>query len=277
MREIIIDTETTGLDPLSGDRVVEIGAVEVLNAIPTGTTFHRYLNPDRDMPDAAYRVHGLSSAFLADKLRFAEVADDLAAFLGGDRIVAHNAAFDVAFLNAEFGRCGRQGIPGHLVVDSLALAKRKHSGHNSLDALCSRYGIDLSRRIKHGALLDAELLAEVYLELCGGRQAAFVLADDGGGGAAQPGAIRHRPRPSPLAQRLGEAERAAHAAFMATFESSIWARIWSAPGAGSGAEAVLAATVTAGITVVAQTAAPVPDAVGAALDADADLVLVAAE
>ena len=254
MREIIIDTETTGLDPATGDRIVEIGAVEVLNAIPTGAAFHRYLNPDRDMPDAAYRVHGLSAAFLADKPRFTDVADDLVAFIGGSRIVAHNAAFDVAFLNHELGRCGRPGIPGHLVVDSLAIAKRKHSGPASLDALCARYGIDTSRRTKHGALLDAELLAEVYLELCGGRQSTLMLGD-GAGGAVAPGQLRHPPRPVPLAPRLTEAERVAHATFMATFEGSIWARIWGAP---------LAPPVQA-------TVAPtVPDE-------EDDLVLVAAE
>lgn len=229
MREIILDTETTGLDPNSGDRVVEIGAVEVLNAIPTGTVFHVYLDPERDMPAEAFRVHGLSSAFLADKPRFAQVADEFLSFLGGDRMVAHNAAFDVAFLNNELARCGRPTIPSNLVVDSLAIARRKHSGPNSLDALCGRYGIDASRRTRHGALLDAELLAEVYLELTGGRQAMFVLGDIGGAGTVAAGTVRHRARPFALAVRLTSTVRAAHAAFMATFETPVWARLTLPP------------------------------------------------
>ena len=228
MREIILDTETTGLDPASGDRVVEIGAVEVLNAIPTGNVFHVYINPERDMPEEAFRVHGLSATFLADKPRFADVVDDLVAFIGGDRIVAHNASFDAGFLNHELTRCGRAVIPSHLVIDSLAIARRKHSGANSLDALCGRYGIDASRRTKHGALLDAELLAEVYLELTGGRQATFVLADTGASETIEGGTVRHRPRPFPLEPRLSPAELAAHADFMATFESPLWARFGEA-------------------------------------------------
>lgn len=225
MREIILDTETTGLDATGGDRVVEIGAVEVLNAIPTGHVFHVYLNPERDMPDEAYRVHGLSADFLADKPKFAEVVDDFCAFLGTDRLVAHNASFDVGFLNAELARSGRPAIAPHQVVDSLAIARRKHSGApNSLDALCSRYGIDASRRTKHGALLDAELLAEVYLELTGGRQAAMAFAGRGGGPAAvQAGTAR--PRPEPLAPRLTAADMAAHAAFMETFPDPLWAEV----------------------------------------------------
>ncbi|WMS44281.1 DNA polymerase III subunit epsilon [Acuticoccus sp. MNP-M23] len=222
MREIILDTETTGLNANGGDRVVEIGAVEVLNAIPTGNTFHVYINPERDMPDEAFRVHGLSAEFLADKPKFAEVAAGFAAFLGDDNLVAHNASFDVGFLDAELARCNLPTIGQHQVVDTLQIARRKHGGPNSLDALCSRYGVDASRRTKHGALLDAELLAEVYLELTGGRQATFVLGADSGRSNSGGIAVKHPPRPAPLAPRLTEAEREAHATFMATFKFSIW-------------------------------------------------------
>lgn len=226
MREIILDTETTGLDPTGGDRVVEIGAVEVLNAIPTGNVYHVYINPERDMPEEAYRVHGLSATFLSDKPVFEQVASEFAAFIGTDKVVAHNASFDVAFLNAELGRCGLPAIPQHQVVDTLTIARRKHAGgSNSLDALCSRYGIDSSRRTKHGALLDAELLAEVYLELTGGRQATFVLGASGGdsGGGAVVAIMRQRPVPLP--PRLSAAEIAAHEAFMATFSDPLWQKL----------------------------------------------------
>ncbi len=225
MREIILDTETTGLDPLNGDRIVEIGAVEVLNAIPTGNVFHVYINPERDMPDGAFRVHGLSSEFLSDKPKFAEVADDFCAFIASDKLVAHNASFDIAFINAELSRCGRPTVPPHQVIDTLAIARRKHGGSNSLDALCGRYGIDASRRTKHGALLDAELLAEVYLELTGGRQAAFVLGANIGVTITTAAGPVRRTRPVPLAPRLTAEELAAHAAFMATFSEPIWARL----------------------------------------------------
>ncbi len=223
VREIILDTETTGLDPTGGDRVVEIGAVEVLNAIPTGNVYHVYINPERDMPDEAFRVHGLSSEFLADKQVFEQIANEFAAFVGTDNVIAHNASFDVAFLNAELGRCGLPPIPQHQVIDTLTIARRKHAGgSNSLDALCARYGIDTSRRTKHGALLDAELLAEVYLELTGGRQAAFVLGGSGeerrGGGVV----VTMRARPVPLPARLSPAEIAAHEAFIATFAEPLW-------------------------------------------------------
>lgn len=226
VREIILDTETTGLDATGGDRIVEIGAVEVLNAIPTGNVFHVYINPERDMPKEAFDVHGLSAAFLADKPVFATVVDDFLAFLGTDRLVAHNASFDVAFLNAELARCGRPTIAPAQVVDSLTIARRKHSGApNSLDALCARYNVDASRRTKHGALLDAELLAEVYLELTGGRQATFVLATgEGGNGALAARRLRERPRP--LAPRLTEADAEAHRAFIETFKTpALWTRI----------------------------------------------------
>ncbi len=224
MREIILDTETTGLDPHSGHRIVEIGCVELLNLIPTGQTFHVYLNPDRDMPEEAFRVHGLSIDFLSDKPRFADVADGFLAFVDGARLVAHNASFDLNFLNAELRSLGRDLIPPELVVDSLALARRRHpGGRNSLDDLCSRFGIDSSRRTKHGALLDAELLAEVYAELMGGRQTVLGL------GAVAPGigragvAVAARPRPEPLAPRLDEAAAIRHAAFVATLGGdAIW-------------------------------------------------------
>jgi len=225
MREIVLDTETTGLKPADGHRVVELGCVELLNRIPTGATFHVYLNPERDMPTEAFAVHGLSSDFLKDKPRFAEVADDFIAFIADAPIVAHNASFDHGFLCHELKLISRPGIPFERVVDTLMLARRKHAaGPYSLDALCARYGIDNSRRTKHGALLDAEILAEVYLELIGGRQATLGLADD----IELPessidGAIVVRTRPEPLEPRVSEAEREAHRAFIATLgENAIW-------------------------------------------------------
>jgi DNA polymerase III subunit epsilon len=172
MREIVLDTETTGLDPLDGHRLVEIGCVELVNRIPSGQTFHRYFNPERGMPGEAFAVHGLSEEFLKDKFFFAEVADDLIAFLGDAPLVIHNAAFDIGFLTAELERAGRPLIGRDRMVDTLLIARRKHpGGSNRLDDLCARYAIDNSRRTKHGALLDAELLAEVYVELIGARQA----------------------------------------------------------------------------------------------------------
>src|SRR5579875_785434 len=178
MREIVLDTETTGLSPEQGHRVVELGCVELLNRIPTGATFHVYLNPERDMPAEAFAVHGLSAEFLSDKPRFSEIVDDFLAFVGDAPLVAHNASFDYGFLCHELKRAARAELPRDRVVDTLMLARRKHSaGPYSLDALCARYGIDNSRRTKHGALLDAEILAEVYLELIGGRQAQLGLAE----------------------------------------------------------------------------------------------------
>jgi len=226
VREVILDTETTGLDATGDDRIVEIGAVEVLNAIPTGRTFHVYINPERDVPDEAFRVHGLSAEFLTDKKIFADVADDFLIFLASDTLIAHNAPFDVGFLNAELARAGRPTIPSVQVADTLAIARRKHPGAaNSLDALCSRYNIDTSRRTFHGALLDAELLAEVYLELSGGRQAAFALAVERrrGGGVGAGGEVRRRPRP--LAPRLTAADIEAHRAFVAKLSDPLWHRI----------------------------------------------------
>lgn len=178
MREIIFDTETTGLDPRSGDRLVEIGLLELINHIPSGRTLHSYFNPERPVSPDAFRVHGLDDKFLADKPLFSVFADMLLEFVGDARLIAHNAPFDMGFLNAELGRLSRPPISEERVVDTLMLARRKHpAGPNSLDALCARYGIDTSRRTFHGALLDSELLAEVYIELIGGRQAALLLGE----------------------------------------------------------------------------------------------------
>lgn len=223
MREIVIDTETTGLDPSSGHRIVEIGCVEIFNAIPTGQTFHAYLDPERDMPDDAFRVHGLSIEFLAGKPKFGEVAERLLAFLGEAALVAHNAEFDVRFLNAELSAHGHAAIGPERVVDTLALARRRHPGaQNSLDALCQRYGIDASRRTKHGALLDAEILAEVYAELTGGRQTSLALPTIVAT-HARDGSARQFIRPTVLAPLLNPAEIAAHAAFIAHLgQKAIW-------------------------------------------------------
>jgi DNA polymerase III subunit epsilon len=227
VREIVFDTETTGLHPTGSDRIVEIGCVEMLNHIPTGNTFHVYINPERDMPEAAFAVHGLSAAFLADKPVFASVADAFVAFIADARLVAHNASFDVAFVNAELARLGHPAVEEERVVDTLAIARRKHPfAPNSLDALCQRYGIDNSRRTRHGALLDAEILAEVYVELLGGRQADLGLAEVRSGGPARTGPARTRTlvRPTPLAPRLTEAEIAAHQGFVATLGGTV---LWS--------------------------------------------------
>jgi len=176
MREIVLDTETTGLDPATGDRIVEIGAVELLNGVPTGANFHAYVNPERDMPEGAFRVHGLSTEFLKRHPVFRSIVTEFSSFIGEDRLVIHNAEFDVKFINAEFARLDLAPLAAGRILDTLALARRKHpNSANSLDALCARYGVDASRRKKHGALLDAELLAEVYVELSGGRQTTFTL------------------------------------------------------------------------------------------------------
>jgi len=226
MREIVLDTETTGLDPLRGDRLVEIGCIELLNSIPSGHTFHRYLNPQRDIPAEAFAVHGLSAEFLADKPPFTEIVEDLLEFLGDAPLVIHNASFDVGFLNAELDRCGKAAIARERLVDTLMLARRKFVGvRNSLDDLCARYGIDNSKRTKHGALLDAELLAEVYLELIEARQAQLGLAAAEAAIVVAAGEEKIlRARPVPLLPRLTEAERTAHRAFVATLgEKAIWA------------------------------------------------------
>ena len=226
MREIVLDTETTGLDPNKGDRLVEIGCIELLNRIPTGATFHAYLNPDRDMPAEAFAIHGLSIEFLKTHKRFAEVVDDFLAFIGNDApLVIHNASFDHGFLCAELKRLDRALISRDRLVDTLALARRKHSaGPYNLDALCGKYGIDNSRRSKHGALLDAEILAEVYLELIGGRQAQLGLAESTGTRTTGiDGVAAVRARPAPLTSPLTDAERTAHAQFVATLgDNAIW-------------------------------------------------------
>jgi DNA polymerase-3 subunit epsilon len=224
MREIVLDTETTGLDPYQGHRIVELGCVELLNRIPTGQTFHRYLNPERDMPAEAFAVHGLSADFLKDKPCFAEIVEDFLAFVGDAPLVAHNATFDFSFLNAELERCGKMLIIRDRLVDTLLLARRKHpGGANSLDQLCVRYAIDNSRRTKHGALLDAEILAEVYIELLGARQAQLGLVETVTVVAGAHVSHVVRVRTTPLLPRLTDAERAAHRAFVATLgEHAIW-------------------------------------------------------
>lgn len=227
MREIVFDTETTGLDPQSGDRLVEIGCIEMMNRVPTGAVFHAYFNPERSMPAEAEAVHGLSSAFLADKPRFAERAEELLAFLGDAPLVAHNAGFDFGFLNTELAMCQLPSVDRSRMVDTVAIARRKHPGAKlSLDALCSRYGIDRSHRVRHGALLDAELLAQLYVELMGGRQIGLELAAEveiktAAVVASIPTASPRTHRParthSPSAEEL-----ARHAAFVEGIKGAIW-------------------------------------------------------
>jgi DNA polymerase-3 subunit epsilon len=225
MREIILDTETTGLDPRRGDRLVEIGCVEIFNRIPTGMTFHRHINPEREMSAEAFAVHGLSSEFLADKPLFGHIVEEFLEFIGDAPLVIHNASFDIAFINAELERLKRPQIARERLVDTLLLARRKHPGvSNRLDDLCSRYAIDNSRRTKHGALLDAELLAEVYIDLIGARQSQLILATDirisqTDGFGEKP----RRQRPIPLAPRVTEADRIAHWDFIATLgDKPVW-------------------------------------------------------
>ncbi len=232
MREISFDTETTGLSPSGGDRLVEIGGVELINHVPTGNAYHVYINPQRDMPEGAFRVHGLSEEFLSDKPLFEQVADEFLEFVGDAVLVIHNAAFDMGFINMELKRAGRRTIGMHQVLDTLDIARRKHpTGPNSLDALCSRYGIDNSKRVKHGALLDAEILAEVYLELIGGRQKALGLIPDdemstatGNSGApGELGTFNAKQRPAPLAALMQEDELSAHKAFVEDMgDGAIW-------------------------------------------------------
>jgi DNA polymerase-3 subunit epsilon len=226
LREIVLDTETTGTDAKGGDRLIEIGCVELINHIQTGVTFHRYVNPTRPVSQGAFAVHGLSDAFLADKPVFADIVDALRAFCGDARLVIHNAAFDVGFLNAEFARLGAAAPPAielDTVVDTLQMARRKHPGAaNNLDALCARYGIDTTRRTKHGALLDAQILAEVYIELLGGKQASLGL------GTVSPSQMAAASAPVVVAPRefrarLTPEEGARHAAFVATLgDGAIW-------------------------------------------------------
>ena len=230
MREIVFDTETTGLDPSSGDRMVEIGCVEMINRVPSGATYHAYFNPERDMPAGAEAVHGLSSAFLSDKPLFAAQAEELLEFLGDAPLVAHNAGFDFGFLNNELALIGRDPVDMVRMVDTVAIARKRHPGAKvSLDALCSRYGIDRSHRVKHGALLDAELLAQVYVELTGGRQIGlelpaessagdFASSPDRDGGIAATGRPRREPRP----HAATDVELARHRAFVDRIESPLW-------------------------------------------------------
>lgn len=227
MREVVLDTETTGFDPEAGDRIVEIGAVELVGHVTTGKTYHEYINPRRTMPDDAKAVHGLDDSFLSDKPVFEDVAGNFLDFIGDAPLIIHNAAFDMKFLNAELTWSGRPRIPEDRAIDTLAIARKKFPGSPaSLDALCRRFGIDNSARTLHGALLDSEILAEVYLELIGGRQPDFDL------GRARDERIeapvnkwRPAPRPEPLPERLTETERAAHAAMVeALGDSALWSR-----------------------------------------------------
>jgi DNA polymerase III subunit epsilon len=225
MREIVLDTETTGLDPLRGDRLVEIGCIEILNRMPTGQSFHRHLNPERDVPAEAFAVHGLSSEFLADKPLFSHVVDEFLEFIADAPLVIHNASFDISFINAELDRMKRPPIARERLIDTLLLARRKHPGvSNRLDDLCSRYAIDNSRRTKHGALLDAELLAEVYVDLIGARQSQLILAAEVRDiRAGRYGDMPRRQREVPLSVRIADEDRAAHRAFIATLgDRPIW-------------------------------------------------------
>jgi DNA polymerase III subunit epsilon len=224
MREIIFDTETTGLDPQRGDRMVEIGCIEMVNRVATGRTFHAYFNPERDMPAEAEAVHGLSAAFLGDKPRFAEKAAELLEFIGDCPLVAHNAGFDFGFLNAELALCSLDPVCRTRMVDTVAIARTRHPGAKlSLDALCTRYGIDRSHRTRHGALLDAELLAQVYVELRGGRQIGLELAAERRDETITVVTMRtDRPFRPARPHMANEAELAAHAAFIETLKAPLW-------------------------------------------------------
>ncbi|PKQ08232.1 MAG: DNA polymerase III subunit epsilon [Alphaproteobacteria bacterium HGW-Alphaproteobacteria-11] len=219
MREIVLDTETTGLSPQDGHRLVEIGCLELFNHVATGKFFHAYLDPEREMPEGALKIHGLTTDFLRGQPKFADKADEFLDFIGEDPLVIHNASFDMGFINAELKRIGREVLPMARAIDTLDIARRKFPGaQNNLDALCRRFNIDNSAREKHGALLDSELLAEVYLELMGGRQPGLVLQADIEA-ARSPGAetakVEVQARPVPLPSRLTDAEREAHEAFVA--------------------------------------------------------------
>ena len=241
MREIVLDTETTGFEPAEGDRIVEIGAVELVGHVPTGRTYHQYINPMRSMPAEAFGVHGIGpdlleppqkpqpgQVLLRDKPVFSDIAQDFLDFIGDAKLVIHNAAFDMKFLNAELGWLGRPLLPADQAIDTLAIARRKFPGSPaSLDALCRRFGIDNSNRTLHGALLDSEILAEVYLELIGGRQPDFALSTSGSAdkGSATGQTWRPRPRPEPLPPRLTKAELEAHEAFVVALgENALWAK-----------------------------------------------------
>ncbi len=229
MREIVLDTETTGFDPHAGHRIVEIGCVELINHLPTGEVYHQYVNPERDMPEEAFRVHGLSNEFLADKPVFAEIVGDFMSFLGDARLVIHNAEFDMRFINAEIGKLGFPALPMSRSLDTVAMARKKFPGAQaSLDALCRRFDIDNSNRTFHGALLDAQLLADVYLELIGGRQPGFELGatankgiqQEQSGQAARAAERTHRPA---RLHQPGPDELAAHQAFL---EKKIKNALW---------------------------------------------------
>lgn len=225
MREVIFDTETTGLDPQGGDRLVEIGCIEMVNRVETGRNFQCYFNPERPMAAAAEAIHGLSDAFLADKPLFAVKAEELLAFLRDAPLVAHNANFDFGFLNMELAKCGLDPLGRERMVDTVALARIRHPGaKNSLDALCTRYGIDRSHRTKHGALLDAELLCQVYVELTGGRQIGLELAADSSESliASVTTIAAERSYRAARPHSADEAELAAHAAFLETIDAPLW-------------------------------------------------------
>lgn len=232
MREIVFDTETTGLSPLNGDRIVEIGCVEMFNRCETGRHFHAYFNPGRSMPPEAEAVHGLSDTFLSDKPLFADVVEELLMFIGEAPMIAHNAAFDFGFLNSELGQCSRPSVCMSRMVDTLAIARQKFPGaKHSLDALCTRFGVDRSQRIKHGALLDAQLLAQVYVELTGGRQIGLTLVAELVEDAAEVEAAEAVLAAAPLTVRPirphapSEEELARHAAFVAKIKDPVWNRI----------------------------------------------------
>ncbi len=227
MREIVLDTETTGFEPEQGDRIVEIGGVELLNHMPTGRTFHQYINPERSMPKEAFEVHGLGDDFLRDKPVFAKIAQEFLDFVGDAKLVIHNAAFDMKFLNAELGWLKMPQLPFDQAIDTLEIARKKFPGSPaSLDALCRRFGIDNSDRTLHGALLDSEILAEVYLELIGGRQPDFALSNahvETSAGASRSEAWKPAPRPTGLPPRIADEERAAHISFVERLgENAIW-------------------------------------------------------
>lgn len=228
MREIVLDTETTGFEPGEGDRIVEIGAVELNGHMPTGRVYHQYINPQRSMPQSAFEVHGLGDEFLRDKPLFRDIAQPFLDFVGDAKLVIHNAAFDMKFLNAELGWCDKSLLPMDQALDTLAIARRRFPGSPaSLDALCRRFGIDNSAREKHGALLDSEILAEVYLELIGGRQPDLVLsASTGQGAVSENDDWRPQPRPTKLPPKLTEEERAAHAAFLGQLgDAPLWKQL----------------------------------------------------
>lgn len=224
MRELVLDTETTGFEPDDGDRIVEIGAVELMNHVPTGRTYHQYINPQRAMPQGAFEVHGLGDDFLRDKPVFKDIAQAFVDFVGSDRMVIHNAAFDMKFLNAELGWLGRPLLPMTQSLDTLAIARKKFPGSPaSLDALCRRFGIDNSNRTLHGALLDSEILAEVYLELIGGKQPDFGLSTTAARSNSGQPEWRPRPREKTLPNRITEAEKANHDAFIAKLgDDAMW-------------------------------------------------------